>query len=113
MKHSEFAELCQREWSQADHGDIVTLNLTNDSLVELAADAAHNPGEWFTRISGNDAAVIASRVAAGAKVTEAVNPVTRSIVTVNGDADVDSATAKCLPDWSVSPEPRWRVVPIG
>lgn len=101
MKHSEFTELCQREWSQPNPGDVVAVNLTGESLAEWTADL----------IGTNGGAP--GDVVVGASVTKVVNPVTRSIVAVAGGADTDSATAKCAPDWSIGPEPVLRVIPIG
>lgn len=112
MKQSEFAELCQREWSQPYRGDVVTLNLTNESLAEWSADIV-SAGSLFDCGLGGPFESGPKAATVGIRVAKVVNPVTRSTVTVNGDADIDSATAECGPDWAVSSEPLLRVVPIG
>lgn len=80
MKLSDFNELCRQEWMQEDRGDVIALNLTDISWMELAADAiAEEPPESWAPIHRP----------AGAN--ELVNPVTRSVVTIENGAASDTA----------------------
>ena len=71
MKLAEFNALCDREWREA-RGDVIGLCLTDESLAELRADL----GFKFMDPCG------------------LVNPVTRSVAQVTGEAAIDSAEVR-------------------
>ena len=70
MKLSQFRALCVREWEQeGNRGDVIALQLTDDSLAELEADLLVDPDERFRSVLDPFALV---------------NPITRSFVRVAG-----------------------------
>jgi hypothetical protein len=97
MKYDQFADLCQREFA-ADGGDVRALTLAGPSAADLAADICTRPElvPMILRIREDEA----DTVRAGAALTKARNPVTLSdvAVTVEPDAEADTATVRCGPD---------------
>lgn len=83
MKLAEFNALCDREWAKRDRGgrgDVVSLCLTGPSAAELSADLLMNP-QHFGHFLYVDADEVGD-LRAGAFLTKAVNPITRSVVTI-------------------------------
>lgn len=78
MKLEQFNKLCDMQWSQEIHGDVIKLELTNAGLVELTEDCLAS-GASFTELDE------IQQVAVGASVAELINPVTRTSVKVVGD----------------------------
>lgn len=90
MKYAEFAALCEREFADGG-GDVVALNLTNASLVELTSDVLNAPGSFRCFLpEGEDLSTPSS--SAGALLAGITNPASLSKVTVTKDADRDTAT---------------------
>ena len=93
MKLAEFKDLCDREWDEA-RGDVQALHLTNSSLLEFTADVllagAEDQPFLFPMVPLYDREEIAG-IRAGAATSQVLNPVTRSVVEVSGDSDLDLA----------------------
>lgn len=93
MKLAEFKDLCDREWGGA-RGDVQALRLTNSSLLEFTADVllagAEDQPFLFPLVPLYDHEEIAG-IRAGAVTSKVLNPVTRSVVEISGDSDLDLA----------------------
>lgn len=89
MKYSEFCDLCRKEWENG-RGDIVSLDLTDDSAGELADEVLMNgAAEWMEiRVKEKDL----PKICAGFGVSAVVNPVTRTTIEVNPGHYRDTCT---------------------
>ena len=91
MKLSAFHALCEREWENG-HGDIESLHLTDDSLLELTNDVLMDgsQGEMELFIKESDLAALA----AGAAVNRVRNPITKTSVELLGGSHRDVAMVR-------------------
>jgi hypothetical protein len=92
VKLAEFKDLCDREWAKTDRGgrgDVVALVLTEASRSELADDVIVNPQQFghILHIKADDASDLPP-------ISQVVNPITRSVVTIRTRADGKRETAR-------------------
>lgn len=92
MKLAEFNDLCWREWGKPRRGDVVSLSLTGPGAAELAADVLTQPQAASCLVLMDEEE--AERIRAGARVSGAVNPVTRTVVKVKVKPDGPRETAR-------------------
>ena len=84
MKMDHFSALCDREWVLKARGDVKALSVTDGSYAELQADAAIGYDPAFLPPAPGPFTLI--------------NPVTRSVVTITGGADSDTAEVDSVPE---------------
>jgi hypothetical protein len=91
VKLAEFNAICEREWREA-HGDVMGLNLTDDSRQELVNDVLTSDtfDSCLLLIEESDLPAIR----AGAGIGSVTNPITRTVVKITGGASVDSAEVR-------------------
>jgi hypothetical protein len=88
MTLSDLHALCEREWDTIGlPGDVIELRLTPVSRLQLALDMLVTDRASMKKAFG----VTGSLSTVGALITEAVNPVTRSVVVITDSDDVDQA----------------------
>lgn len=98
MTLEEFHSLCRQEWAE-EHGEIITLWLTQDSYRELQqyarempvlykedSGAAHTASRWIWNQAGNPTQV-------GVNQSTVVNPVTNTPVRMKLARDKDAIEA--------------------
>lgn len=94
MTLDQLRTLCHDQWMQEHRGNVIGLSLTGESLSELSAETITH-GDPFQsavlRVREED--VPALRTGMGVLVTEAVNPVTRSVIKISLAAEGDPDTA--------------------
>lgn len=92
MKIGYFNVLCHRIWTDpiTPHGDVVKLQLTPGSRVELVQEIL-GQGELFRRVSNLDYHTATANASVGAGINEVTNPITRSVVKIESADDTDRA----------------------
>jgi hypothetical protein len=93
VKMADFENLCEREWANG-RGDVRALTLTAESLRELSAEALGPEPSSFT----HEGVTRTFSAAAGDRVSEAVNPVTRHACPITEGEGPDAATVACGPN---------------